>query len=56
MLSTLQELGIKNVDAYSIAISSIPMAIVAMIVSVIRNYLFDLKLKKLIDSLKENKN
>lgn len=56
VLSTLQELGIKNVDAYSIAISSIPMAIVAMIVSVIRNYLFDLKLKKLIDSLKENKN
>lgn len=56
VLSTLQELGIKNVDAYSIAISSIPMAIAAMIVSVIRNYLFDLKLKKLIDSLKENKN
>lgn len=56
VLSTLQELGIKNVDAYSIAISSIPMAIATMIVSVIRNYLFDLKLKKLIDSLKENKN
>lgn len=56
VLSTLQELGIDNIDAYSIAISSIPMAIVAMIVSVIRNYLFDLKLKKLINALKENKN
>ncbi|WP_157150920.1 DUF969 domain-containing protein [Brachyspira sp. SAP_772] len=56
VLSTLQELGIENIDAYSIAISSIPMAIVAMIVSVIRNYLFDLKLKKLINALKENKN
>ncbi|MEI0530554.1 DUF969 domain-containing protein [Brachyspira pilosicoli] len=56
VLSTLQELGIENIDAYSIAISSIPMAIVAMIVSIIRNYLFDLKLKKLINALKENKN
>ena len=52
--STLQELGINSIDTYHVAISSIPMAIVAIIVSVVRNYIFDLKLKKIIESMKTN--
>ncbi len=51
-ISTLNELGIKNIDGASFAIATIPIAITSFIVGAIRNYLLDLKIKRLIKDLK----
>ena len=51
-ISTLNELGIKDLEGSSFAIASIPIAITAFVVSIIRNYLLDLKIKRLIKDLK----
>lgn len=46
ILGTLKELGITEVSAYDLSISSIPIGVVATILAVIRGYIFDIKLRK----------
>ena len=46
ILGTMQELGVQGVEAYSVAKCSLIMAVLSVIVSIIRNYLFDLKIKR----------
>lgn len=46
ILGTLKELGIENIDAYGLAKASIPIGIIAVVFAIIRNYIFDIKLRK----------
>ena len=45
ILGTLKESGITGVEAYDIAKASIPMAIIAIVLAGIRNYIFDKKVR-----------
>ena len=45
IMGTLKELGINGVEAYDIAKASIPMAIIAIILAGIRNFMFDKKIR-----------
>lgn len=46
IVGTMQELGIKGVEPYAIAKASLIMAGISVVVVIIRNYLFDLKIGK----------
>lgn len=46
IVGTLKELGIANIEAYSVAKSSLIMAVLSVIISIIRNYMFDMKIKR----------
>lgn len=46
IVGTLKELGISNIEAYSVAKSSLIMAVLSVIISIIRNYMFDMKIKR----------
>lgn len=45
IVGTLKELGITNVEPYAVAKCSIPVAVISIVVSVIRNYMFDKSLR-----------
>lgn len=53
IVKTLNELGITGVDAYSISKTSLIMSCIVVLIAVVRNYFFDIKIKK---SLKNDKN
>ena len=44
IMGTLKELGINGVEAYSIAKANIPIAIIAIVLAGIRNFIFDKKI------------
>ena len=46
IVGTLKELGISNIEAYSVAKASLIMAVLSVIISIIRNYMFDMKIKR----------
>lgn len=46
IMGTFQELGINGLEAYNIAKASFPMAIMAIVLAGIRNYMFDKKIAK----------
>lgn len=46
IVGTLQELGITNIDAYSVAKASLIMAVLSTVICIIRNYMFDMKIKR----------
>ncbi|MDO4589644.1 MAG: DUF969 domain-containing protein [Fusobacterium sp.] len=46
IVGTLQELGITNIDAYSVAKASLIMAALSTVICIIRNYMFDMKIKR----------
>lgn len=46
IVGTLKELGIEGVEAYSVAKASLIMASLSVIISIIRNYMFDMKIKR----------
>lgn len=46
IVGTLQELGIADIDAYSVAKASLIMAVLSTIICIIRNYMFDMKIKR----------
>ena len=46
IVGTLKELGISNIEAYSVAKASLIMAVISVIISIIRNYMFDMKIKR----------
>ena len=46
IVGTVKELGIEGVEAYSVAKASLIMASLSVIISIIRNYMFDMKIKR----------
>ena len=46
IVGTLKELGVEGVEAYSVAKASLIMASLSVIISIIRNYMFDMKIKR----------
>jgi uncharacterized membrane protein len=46
ILGTMQELGVNGVEAYSVSKASLIMAVLSLVVSITRNYFFDLKIKR----------
>lgn len=46
IVGTLQELGITNIDAYSVAKASLIMAVLSTVICIVRNYMFDMKIKR----------
>lgn len=46
IVGTLKELGISDIEAYSVAKASLIMAVLSVIISIIRNYMFDMKIKR----------
>ena len=46
IVGTLQELGIADIEAYSVAKASLIMAVLSTIVCIVRNYMFDMKIKR----------
>ncbi|WP_291259968.1 DUF969 domain-containing protein [Fusobacterium sp.] len=46
IMGTLKELGINGLEAYNIAKANFPMAVIAIILAGIRNYMFDKKISK----------
>lgn len=45
IVGTLKELGITNIEPYAVAKCSIPVAVISIVVSIIRNYMFDKSLR-----------
>lgn len=46
IVGTLKELGITDIEAYSVAKASLIMAVLSVVISIIRNYMFDMKIKR----------
>lgn len=46
IVGTLKELGVTNIEAYSVAKASLIIAFLSVIISVVRNYMFDLKIRR----------
>jgi uncharacterized membrane protein len=46
IVGTLKELGVLDVDVYSVSKASLIMAVLSVIICIIRNYMFDMKIKR----------
>ena len=46
IVGTLKELGVLDVDVYSVSKASLIMAVLSVVVCIIRNYMFDMKIKR----------
>lgn len=46
IVGTLKELGVLDVDVYSVSKASLIMAVLSVIICIIRNYMFDIKIKR----------
>lgn len=46
IVGTLKELGVLDVDVYSVSKASLIMAVLSVVICIIRNYMFDMKIKR----------
>lgn len=46
IVGTLKELGVLDVDVYSVSKASLIMAVLSVVVCIIRNYMFDMKIER----------
>ncbi len=46
IVGTMKELGVENVEPYAVSKASLIMAVLSIVISIIRNYLFDMRIRR----------